>query len=141
MNELSLFNSLFNDVFGDAHSSINYYAAVSSPRVDVKEEDNSYVLEMELPGKTEKDVNIHLDSDTLTIASVKEDKKEEKKENSKKDKYILKERSCCAFERRFTIPSDVDKESIAANFKNGVLTVNMAKKAVVAPRQIAIQAS
>ncbi|MCQ2575364.1 MAG: Hsp20/alpha crystallin family protein [Treponema sp.] len=139
MNELSLFNSLFDDVFGNANSGINYYAAVSSPRVDVKEEDNSYVLEMELPGKTEKDVNIHLDSDTLTIASVKEDKKEEKKE-TKKSKYILRERSCMNFERRFTIPNDVDKESIAANFKNGVLTVSMTKKAIAAPRQIAIQA-
>ena len=139
MNELSFFDSLFNDVLGDATPSVIYHAPVSSPRVDVMDKDNSYVLEMELPGRTEKDVNIELEQDTLKISSVQEEKKEDKKD-SKKDKYILKERRYSAFERHFTLPKDVDADSISASFKNGILTVNMTKKAIAAPKRIAIEA-
>lgn len=141
MNELSFFDSLFNDVLGNTSAKAGYYSPVCTPRVDVKEEDNSYVLEMELPGRSENDVNIELDHETLTISSVKEQKKEDAKEDdAKKSKFILKERKVAAFERRFLLPSDVDLDSINAGFKNGVLTVNMTKKAVCAPKRIAIEA-
>ena len=135
MNELSFIDSLFNDMMGNT-PSVMYTA--STPRVDVKEEDNAYTLEMELPGRTEKDVDIELDHDNLTIASKTEETKEEKKD--KKSKYILKERRSSSFERRFTLPADVDTETITANFKNGILTINMQKKAIAAPKRIAIEA-
>ncbi len=139
MNELSLFDSLFNDIMGNTTCVMN---TVSAPRVDVKEEADAYTLEMELPGRSEKDVNIELDHDNLTIASKTEDVKESKedKKEKKNTKYLLKERRTSSFERRFTLPDDVDAESITANFKNGVLTVNMAKKAITAPKRIAIEA-
>ena len=138
MNELSFINSLFNDMMGNT-PCVTYSAG--APRVDVKEEDNAYTLEMELPGRTEKDVNIELDHDNLTIASKTEETKETKEDKKdKKAKYILKERRCSSFERRFTLPADVDAESIKANFKNGILTINMQKKAIAAPKHIAIEA-
>ncbi|MCQ2589801.1 MAG: Hsp20/alpha crystallin family protein [Treponema sp.] len=137
MNELSTFNSLFNDLFGADYSPAVYRNGCYAPKVDIKEEKNAYTLEMELPGKCEKDVNIELDHDNLTISSVEEKETNEKKE---KDKFILKERTCRAFSRRFILPSDVDSESITANFKNGVLTVNLQKKPVAAPKKIAISA-
>lgn len=137
MNELSFLDSLFNDVLGDAapHAVYTY----STPRVDVKEESNSYTLEMELPGRSEKDVNIELDHDNLTISSKLEESKEEKKDE-KKGKYILKERRTTGFERRFKLPNDVNQEEISANFKNGILTINMQKKTIAAPKKIAIEA-
>ena len=138
MNELSFIDSLFNDMMGNTPSVM--YSA-SAPRVDVKEEENAYTLEMELPGRTEKDVDIELDHDNLTIASKTEETKETKEDKKdKKSKYILKERRCSSFERRFSLPADVDAESIKANFKNGILTINMAKKAIAAPKRIAIEA-
>ncbi len=138
MNELSFIDSLFNDMMGNT-PSVMY--CTNTPRVDVKEEDNAYTLEMELPGRSEKDVNIELDHDNLTIASKVEETKETKEDKKdKKTKYILKERRSSSFERRFTLPSDVDAESIKANFKNGILTINMAKKAIAAPKKIAIEA-
>ena len=138
MNELSFIDSLFNDMMGNT-PSVMY--TTSAPRVDVKEEDNAYTLEMELPGRTEKDVNIELDHDNLTIASKTEETKESKEDKKdKKTKYILKERRCTNFERRFTLPGDVDADSITANFKNGILTINMTKKAIAAPKHIAIEA-
>ena len=135
MNELSILDSLFNDMLCN-DSGLNYSA--NAPRVDVKEEESAYTLEMELPGRSENDVNIELDHDNLTIASKKEEAKEDKKD--KKTKYILKERRNASFERRFKLPDDVDKESIKANFKNGILTINMGKKPDMAPKHISIEA-
>ena len=138
MNELSFIDSLFNDIMGNTPSVM---CTASAPRVDVKEEDNAYTLEMELPGRSEKDVDIELDHDNLTIASKTEETKESKEDKKdKKTKYILKERRSSNFERRFTLPADVDTESISANFKNGILTINMQKKAIAAPKRIAIEA-
>lgn len=140
MNELNFLDSLFNDVMDAANKSNVYYRASGfAPRVDVKEEDNSYVLEMELPGRCENDVNIELDHDNLTISSKAEETKEDKKEKKNGPKYILKERRCaCDFSRRFTLPNDVDSEAISATFKNGILTINMQKKPIAAPKRIAI---
>lgn len=139
MTELSLFNSLFNDLLGSTSSSL--YSNASTPRVDITEENNAYILEMELPGRSENDVTIELDRDSLKIASKQKEKDaNEKKEEKKAPKYILKERRSYDFERRFTLPSDVDAESISANFKNGVLYITLGKKAIATPRKIAIEA-
>ncbi|MCR5063163.1 MAG: Hsp20/alpha crystallin family protein [Treponema sp.] len=138
MNELSIFNSLFNDVFGSEARPVVYAA---SPRVDVTEDDSEYKLEMELPGRSEKDVSIELDHDNLTIASKIEESEENKSDKKDKaKKYILQERRYSSFSRRFTLPSDVDEESITANFKNGVLTIDLKKKPIAKPKKIAIEA-
>lgn len=140
MNELSFFDSLINDVFGNGNSNLTFKSYSNTPRVDVIENQDSYTLEMELPGKSEADVNIELDHDVLSISSKKEEKKDENAE-VKESKFILKERKVLNFSRRFTLPLDVEKNSITANFKNGILTVNMAKKAIEAPKKIMISAS
>lgn len=141
MTELSLFNSIFNDLMG---TSGNFYSNASAPRVDITEENNAYTLEMELPGRSENDVTIELERDSLKIASktseTEEKESDKKKEDKKEPQYILKERRIYDFERRFKLPNDVDAESISANFKNGVLSVTLGKKAVAAPRKIAIEA-
>ncbi len=128
MNELSFLESLFGDVLGTD----------ATPRVDVTECDNSYTLEMELPGRSENDVNIELDHDNLTIASKVEEKNEKAKD---KPKYLLHERRVSNFTRRFTIPADIDSDSISANFKNGILTISMQKKEPTTPKKIMIAAS
>lgn len=136
MNEL--FDSLFGTLMDTASTGTNYTSYMNAPRVDVTEGDNNYTLEMELPGRSENDVNIELNHDNLTIASKAENKKEEK--GKKAEKYLLRERRTCEFSRRFTLPQDVDQETIKANFKNGVLTISMQKKAAAAPKTIAIEA-
>lgn len=138
MNELLLLNSLFNDIM-DNSNSYGVYSNYANPKVDVKENENSYILEMELPGKTEKDVDIELNHGNLTISSKDEEVKDEKKD-TKNEKYILKERKISKFERRFALPKDVDSEKISANFKNGILTVNMMKKPETSSKKIAIEA-
>ena len=62
MNELSLFNTLFDNAFDtDMLPEFNFHATCASPKVDVKESKDKYTLEMDLPGRTEKDVNIEFD--------------------------------------------------------------------------------
>lgn len=136
MNELNFLDSLINDFFGDAPVANVVYNPANAPRVDVKEAKDSYTLEMDLPGKSEKDVNIELDRNKLTISSKNEEEKKDKD-----TKWILKERRPNNFERRFTLPEDVDGENITASFKNGVLTINMQKKMIAAPKKIMIEAA
>lgn len=106
------------------------------PNVDVKENDNNYVIEAELPGLTEKDVEVKVENRNLFISSVKKEEKEEKKEN-----YLIKERSSFSFSRNFSLPEDADAESITGTFKNGVLTITIGKKPEKKPKSIKIKAA
>lgn len=140
MNELSLFNSLFNNAFdNDMLPELNFQATYASPKVDVKETKDKYLLEMDLPGRTEKDVSIELDGSVLTISSVKEEKKEEKADKNAKEKWLIRERRTYEFSRRFTLPEDVNGEQISANFKNGVLGIELPRKALPESKKIAIR--
>ena len=147
MNELTLFNDLF-DGFGDdgfLMPSFNYKKAFISPRVDIKENKDAYIMDMDLPGKTDKDINIEFNNNVLTISSEskseKEEKKEEKAEAKEAPKYLLKERSYSKFSRSFTLPDDVEADKITAKVENGVLHVDMPRKALSTPRKIAITAA
>ena len=139
MNELSLFDSLFNN---SMDSVFNNYRTVSVPKVDVKETENAYSLDMELPGRTENDVNIELDHNTLTISSKKEEtteKSEGTEKNNNSGKWLIRERRTSEFSRSFRLPEDVDNENVKATFKNGILNVMMPRKALATPKRIAIE--
>ena len=139
MNELTLFDSLFNNTMD---SVFNNYRTVSVPKVDVKETENAYSLDMELPGRTENDVNIELDHNTLTISSKKEEtteKSEGTEKNNNSGKWLIRERRTSEFSRSFRLPEDVDNENVKATFKNGILNVMMPRKALATPKRIAIE--
>lgn len=149
MNALSLFNPTFaNDVF-DAFDrgyglltplseSGSVPAFMTTPRVDVRETDGAYVMEMDLPGLTGDDVELNLKERVLTISSVKDTKKEEKKKDGGVE-YLIRERREYSFNRRFTLPEDIDAEKVTADVKNGVLTVNIPRKPEAQPRQIQVK--
>lgn len=146
MNDLALFNDLFN--FGDEGynyglPSFTFKKAFQNPKVDVMENKDAYTLYMDLPGKTDKDVNIQLDRNVLTISSESKTEKEENKDEKaveKKDetKWLIRERSFCHFSRSFTLPEDIDCEKLSAEVKNGILTVNMPRRPVAAPKRIEV---
>jgi HSP20 family protein len=106
------------------------------PAVDVRETDSEFLMEMELPGMTEKDVEVKLENTLLTISSRKDEKKEEKKNG-----YVLRERASAHFSRSFVLPEDVDREKIAAEFKNGVLQLTFPKVPAAKPKTIEVKAS
>jgi len=138
MNTLSLFNPTFTpDVFSFFDRELTH----TTPNVDVRETETSYIMEMDLPGLSEKDVEINLKDRLLSITSIQETKKEEEKKDTMGEQYLIRERRPSAFSRRFTLPEDIDGAQVEANFTNGVLTINIPRKPESQPRQIQIKSA
>jgi HSP20 family protein len=106
------------------------------PPVDIKEKDNEYVMEMELPGYDEKKINLSVDGGMITVESAKIDEKEKKDE----DKYLMRERTESSFSRSFHLPENADPENIKASFKNGLLTLEIKKRQEAQKKTIQIMA-
>ncbi len=104
------------------------------PRVDVREKDGAYILEADLPGITEKDLDVKVDGNVLTISSKKDEEKKEEKNG-----YIVRERRSAAFRRSFVLPKNIDKAKIQAAFKNGLLTLNIPKEPAAEPKKIEVK--
>jgi HSP20 family protein len=108
------------------------YQADSLPAVDIREIENAYELEAELPGYDEKDIHIHVDNGTLTIESGKEESRDVSPKREAGDKketfrYLLRERRNVSFSRSFKLPENADVNGISANFKSGLLTLEIKK--------------
>ncbi len=144
MNTLRLFNpTISSDVFDAFNRDLGFLGSFGSapavaPRVDVRETASAYLMDMDLPGLSEKDVEISLKDRVLTIASVKEAETEEKKADDNGE-YLIRERRESAFERQFTLPEDIDAEKVDATFKNGVLSISIARRPEAQARQILIK--
>lgn len=94
-------------------------------RWDVSETDEAVNITADLPGLTEKDIDVTIADGILTI---KGERKEEEEKEDKKKHYHRIERSYGAFERAMSLPTDVDESKISASFKNGVLELTLPKK-------------
>jgi HSP20 family protein len=105
-----------------------------TPAVDVRENEDGYLMEAELPGMTEKDIELKVEDNILTVSSRKEEAREEKD-----DGYLIRERCHTEFARTFVLPKDVDRENIKAEFKNGLLSVRIAKAPEAKPRRIDVK--
>ena len=95
------------------------------PTLDLGANDREYTITVEVPGVNEKDVQLEIVNDTLTIRGEKRQEKEEKQ----KDFYRL-ERSYGTFQRILSLPEDADQNGVKATFKKGVLTITMPRKAL-----------
>lgn len=107
-----------------------------NPKVDVTENDKEIKISAELPGMDEKDIDVSLQKDVLTI---KGEKKEEKEDKGKD--YYRMERSYGSFSRSVSLPVDVETDKIEAKFKKGVLSITLPKtaKAVAETKKIAVK--
>lgn len=104
-----------------------------APAVDIYETENELVLKADLPDVNENDLDIRIESNILTIKG--ERKFEEK---VKEDNYLRVERTYGSFSRSFSLPSTIDSSSVKAEYKNGVLVVELPKRAESKPRQVKI---
>jgi HSP20 family protein len=104
-----------------------------APAVDVYEDDHQVTLKIEVPGIDEKDIDVRLENNTLTVHGERKLEKEEKEEN-----YRRVERQYGSFTRSFTLPNTVDAEGVSAQYDKGVLKIKLAKKAEAKPKQIKI---
>lgn len=124
-----LFEEFFNDLpFGSLESRENWV-----PAVDILEKDGNLILRAELPGMTEKQIDLKLEGNTLTIKGERKMENEDKKSN-----YHRVESFYGSFTRSFRLPDTVDSEKINAEYKNGVLTVTIPQKPEVRPREIPV---
>ena len=123
----------FDDAFGGFFKPLFYEEKHHSMKTDIKETENSYVLDIEVPGFDKKDVNVSLENGYLTVSAQKKtceggenDEKDKKKEN-----YIRRERNC-SVSRSYYV-GDVDKEAVKAKYENGVLTIDIPKEKPALP--------
>ncbi len=100
-------------------------------KTDVIEKDNCYQLEADLPGFNKEDIKIDLKNDVLTISAAHSENKDEKDDNGK---YIRRERRSSSFQRSFRVDG-LKPEDIIAQYRNGVLTVNIPKKEALPERE------
>ena len=109
-------------------------AAAFVPAVDIYEDPQKLVLKLELPGIDQKDLDVRVENNTLTVKGERKLASEEKQEN-----FHRIERTYGSFYRAFTLPTTVDTESIAASYNAGVLKLELKKKAEAQPKQIQVQ--
>jgi HSP20 family protein len=124
-------NRIFNETVrthGD-ESALTTWA----PAVDIHETPNELVVKADLPDVDEKDIDVRVENNLLTIRGERKFEKSVPAEN-----YLRVERTYGAFSRSFSLPNTVSPESIRAEYKNGVLTVNLPKREESKPRQVKV---
>src|SRR5579864_4998379 len=124
-------NRLFRDSYGDREEALT--TSTFAPPVDVYEDEHNVTLKIEVPGIEEKDIDVRVENNTLTVHGERKIEKEEKEEN-----YRRVERQYGSFTRTFTLPQSVDTENVAANYDKGVLKITLPKKAEAKPKQIKV---
>lgn len=125
-------NRLFSDQFG-AMTHDEALTGAFVPPVDVYEDENSIQVRLEVPGIDEKDIDIRLENNLLTIRGERKFEKDEKEEN-----FHRVERRYGSFTRSFTLPSTVNPEDVQADYDKGVLKIRLAKRAEAKPKQIKV---
>jgi HSP20 family protein len=125
-------NRLFEEQYGGREEALTTGAFV--PPVDIYEDEHSIQLKLELPGIEEKDLDIKVENNTLTVSGERKFEKEEKEEN-----FHRVERHYGSFSRSFTLPNTVNTDNINASYENGVLKIWMGKREEAKPKQIKVK--
>jgi HSP20 family protein len=123
---------LFQDQYGQGENEMLTTASFVPP-VDVYEDEHSLSLRLEVPGIDEKDIDIRIENNTLTVRGERRFEKEEKEEN-----FRRVERRYGSFARSFALPATVNTEDVHADYRNGVLNIRLAKRAEAKPKQIKV---
>jgi HSP20 family protein len=128
--------SLFSrpSVLGPEAKEGPFAVAEWAPLVDICEDDREYVIKAELPEVRREDVKVTADKGTLTITGERRFAKDDKNV-----KYHRIERACGNFVRNFSLPDDVSPAKVSAEFKDGVLTLRLAKTVKTKPQQIVVK--
>lgn len=130
-DEYTLTN-LFDDFF---RVPANYTGGNLTPRVDVHEDEKAFYVKAEIPGMEEKDLNVSIHNNVLTISG---EKKDERIMDDKDRNYYYCERSFGSFSRSIELPESIKRDSVKASYKNGVLEIELPKDEAAQPRKIEI---
>jgi len=126
-------NRLFRNSFGPEAQDQSLSTSAFAPPVDVYEDEHNVTLKIEVPGIDEKDIDVRIENNTLTVHGERKFEKEEKEEN-----FRRVERQYGSFTRSFTLPTTVDAEKVSAHYDKGILKVSLPKKAEAKPKQIKV---
>ena len=113
---------LFDDFFDDGFFSKN--ATKNMMKTDIREKSDKYILDIDLPGFDKENINLSLENGYLNISAKSESEKEERDE----EKYLHKERFYGECSRSFYVGDDIEEKDINAEFKNGILKIEVPKK-------------
>jgi HSP20 family protein len=135
-DRMNRMNRLFRESYSPKAPEEALTTTNFAPPVDIYEDEHNVTLKIEVPGIDEKDIDVRLENNTLTVHGERKIEKEEKEEN-----YRRVERQYGSFTRSFTLPGSVDPGQVNAHYDNGVLKINLAKKAEAKPKQIKVNVS
>ncbi len=126
-------NRLFRESYGPEGREETLNNTSFAPPVDVYEDEHSVNLKIEVPGIDEKDIDVRIENNVLTVHGERKFEKEEKEEN-----FRRVERQYGSFTRTFTLPTTVDAEKVSASYDKGLLKIALPKKAEAKPKQIKV---
>ncbi|MFZ0950862.1 MAG: Hsp20/alpha crystallin family protein [Candidatus Sulfotelmatobacter sp.] len=126
-------NRAFRESYREGGQDESLATSSFAPAVDVYEDEHNVTLKIEVPGIDEKDIDVSLENNTLTVHGERKIEKEEKEEN-----YRRVESQYGSFTRTFNLPPTVDSEKVSASYDKGVLKVTLPKKAEAKPKQIKV---
>lgn len=118
-NDFDLWDDVFSDPF------FNRKMEVKQMKTDIREKDNDYLVDIDLPGYDKQDIKIEVDNGYLTVTAKKESSNDEKDD---KGNYIRRERFSGECSRSFYVGEEIEAEDVKASFKNGILTLDIPKK-------------
>ena len=104
------------------------------PNFEVKETQNSFVFKADMPGVEDKDLEVNLTNNRLSISGKRETEKTERNET-----YYTSERSYGSFTRAFTLPEGIDSDKVSAELARGVLSITIPKKPETEPKKVSVQ--
>jgi HSP20 family protein len=126
-------NNFFDDNYFPTSREDKEFMGVWYPVVDMFEKDDGVVIKAELPGMEKKDISIDIKDRVLTVKGERKHENEVKEEN-----YYRKERSYGRFQRSFSLPAEVDSDKIKAEFKDGLLKIEIPMPEEKKPKQITV---
>jgi HSP20 family protein len=132
-DRMNRMNRLFRESFRADSPEDALTTTSFAPPVDIYEDEHTITLKLEVPGIDEKDIDVRVENNTLTVHGERKIEKEEKEEN-----FRRVERQYGSFTRSFTLPSSVDTGQVSADYEKGVLKIKLAKKAEAKPKQIKV---
>jgi HSP20 family protein len=130
------FDNLLGRLFNGSASGQNGGTRLAPYGVDIREDQDHFYVEAELPGFKKDDVDITLENQTLTISAERRD--ERKQNNEDGGELLLHERRYSRFLRSFTLPPTVDEQTVNAKLADGVLTITLNKREESKPRKITV---
>ena len=132
---LTTLQNQFNRLFDESFRTHGEESALTTwaPAVDIYETANELVVKADLPDVNEKDIDVRVENNLLTIRGERKFEKSVSEEN-----FLRVERAYGSFSRSFSLPNTLNAEAIAAEYKNGVLTVTLPKREETKPRQVKV---